>query len=421
MADQLPERKGFSRRTVAKGAAALGAAAAAGAAGYYALSPKKGSEAAPKVRLVIGKDAARSVTVQWAGEDSGKLELRGPGGAVQAFEPLKEERRAYGKVFHLNCVRISGLEPATAYEYRIPGIQGEWTSFKTAAEDCTSALIFPDSQSTDHYATWNRLYQGALSRNPDADFTVNMGDLVDCGAWMQHWEDWFAAVKGGIERVPLAPVMGNHDTYNENANIGEPLVYLAAFAVPETGSRYWNRWYYAFDSGPVHYIVLNTQWREADVFRKGLLPEMKAWFREEAAKTEKPWTVVMMHRNAIHYNIKGRKATPDLFSAEGRELMPLFDEAGVDLVLTAHLHTYRNRGHIRGFKRDAKGPLYILTGVAGNIRYPDFWIGNPLDEYVAPQPETDNYLRVDADAKQLRIRCFLPDGTQIDESVLEKA
>lgn len=98
--------------------------------------------------------------------------------------------------------------------------------------------------------------------------------------------------------------------------------------------------------------------------------------------------------------------------------MPLFDEAGIDLVLSAHLHTYRNRGHIKNFRRDAAGPLYILTGVAGNVRYPGLWVDHALDEFVAPQPETDNYLTLDAGEDALIIRCFLPDGTKIDETAV---
>ena len=100
--------------------------------------------------------------------------------------------------------------------------------------------------------------------------------------------------------------------------------------------------------------------------------------------------------------------------------MSLFDAERVDLVLSAHLHTYRNRGHIKNFRRDAAGPLYILTGVAGNVRYPGLWVDHALDKFVAPQPETDNYLTLDAGGDSLTIRCFLPDGTKIDEAVLKK-
>lgn len=103
------------------------------------------------------------------------------------------------------------------------------------------------------------------------------------------------------------------------------------------------------------------------------------------------------------------------FSAEGRLWMPLFDQYGVDAVLSAHLHTYRDRGHIKNFQRDKSGPLYIITGVAGNVRYPSLWKQHSLDEYVAPQPETDNYMTLEATADSLTFRSFLPDGQLLEE------
>ena len=100
--------------------------------------------------------------------------------------------------------------------------------------------------------------------------------------------------------------------------------------------------------------------------------------------------------------------------------MPLFDEYGIDVVLTAHLHTYRNRGNIYNFERDKRGPLYILTGVAGNVRYPDLWANHPLDVMIAPQPETDNYMTLEATGNTLRLAAFLPDGKQIDKVEIKK-
>ena len=100
--------------------------------------------------------------------------------------------------------------------------------------------------------------------------------------------------------------------------------------------------------------------------------------------------------------------------------MPVFDALGIDLVLTAHLHTYRNRGHIEAFRRSPKGSVYILTGVAGDVRYPNLWVDHALDEAVAPQPETDNYLVLEAKDAQLVVECFLPDGTRIDRVEMVK-
>ena len=128
-----------------------------------------------------------------------------------------------------------------------------------------------------------------------------------------------------------------------------------------------------------------------------------------------------MHKDVLQYGFLTRK-TPrsEGFSREGKIFMPLFDKYNVDAVLTAHMHTYRNRGRIYDFKRDTKGPLYILTGVAGDVRYPNLWKRHALDEAIAPQPETDNYMVMEAGEDSIKFSCFLPDGTKIDETEVRK-
>ena len=100
--------------------------------------------------------------------------------------------------------------------------------------------------------------------------------------------------------------------------------------------------------------------------------------------------------------------------------MPIFDKFHTDLVLTAHLHTYRNHGHIKNFEDSTDGPYYVLTGVAGDVRYPNLWLPHALDKKTAPQPETDNYLTLEADEMHLLLKCFLPDGSCIDTIELKK-
>ena len=100
--------------------------------------------------------------------------------------------------------------------------------------------------------------------------------------------------------------------------------------------------------------------------------------------------------------------------------MPLFEELKFDAVFTAHLHTYRNRGRLKNFRADDTGTLYILTGLAGDVRYSNLWIDHALDKVIAPQPEIDNYLTLEVDEKNLLVKCFLHDGTQLDEFILQK-
>jgi len=43
-----------------------------------------------------------------------------------------------------------------------------------------------------------------------------------------------------------------------------------------------------------------------------------------------------------------------------------------------------------------------------------------FDKVIAPQPETDNYITPDVDAKNLTVKCFSPNGRPIDEVTLKK-
>ena len=98
----------------------------------------------------------------------------------------------------------------------------------------------------------------------------------------------------------------------------------------------------------------------------------------------------------------------------------IFDEYGIDLVLSAHLHTYRNREHIQNFQRATQGPFYLLTGLAGNVQYPNLWARHSLDVKIAPQPETENYIILEKKENSLHLTSYLPDGNVIDEVEIKK-
>lgn len=61
-----------------------------------------------------------------------------------------------------------------------------------------------------------------------------------------------------------------------------------------------------------------------------------------------------------------------------------------------------------------------MAGLSGDVRYPDLWRDHALDERVLPQPETDNYMTLDAAPDRLVFRAYLPDGTSVDEAILDK-
>ena len=365
------------------------------------------------LRQIITADVARERVIMWQAENApinAAVEYRLKGRTETAKTPAAEEFFTDdGELNKQYAARLTGLVPGQDYEYRVcaDDAASEWYSLRAADDGAFCCLLFPDSQD-------------AFRRNSQAAFFANLGDIVDNGEDSSQWRAWFRAVADFAPNIPFVPVMGNHETYDRQWQVRLPEAYLRYFVVPSNESRDFARYYYSFDYGAAHFIVLNTQWEETENFKAGLREEQMAWLRRDAQNNGKKWKIALLHKDVLQYRIHNRPERQEGFSDVGEYFMPLFDELGIDVVFTAHLHTYRNRGRIFDFRRADHGPLYILTGIAGNVRYPGLWIDHALDETIAPQPETDNYLTLDVTSNCLSIKCFLPDGTAIDSAELQK-
>lgn len=377
------------------------------------------------VRQIITAESKTSRTIMWQSEvteNGAFVEYRIKGTEqIKSDSATNEQFNEDKATTYLHAVTLTNLTANTKYEYRVGygDKRSEWHALATAGSGQFKAIIFPDSQSND-YRGWEKLAQAAGKANQDAAFFINMGDLVDNGEDHTQWRAWFDSLQGMIDKIPVAPLLGNHETYDLNWKVRMPTAYLNLFSLPANGNQERKNQYYSYDYGDVHFIVLNTQMAEMEEFQPGLLEEETEWFKNDITKTDKKWKVVLMHKDVLTYAFKNRMDRQAGISDIGQAFMPLFDEYGVDVVLTAHLHTYRNRGHIENFERNARGPLYILTGVAGNVRYPELWADHSLDVTVAPQPETDNYMTLVATGNTLRLEAFLPDGKQIDKVEIKK-
>ena len=384
------------------------------------------------IRQIVAKDNSTSRTIMWQSDSSepdAVIEYRLVGS--DDIKTLSATDTAFtddGSMTYIHEGTIIDLTPDTKYEYRIgysTDRRSDWYPLETAGAGEYEVLIYPDSQSGD-YSGWEQLVKNSADRNPNAALYISMGDLVDNGEQAYQWRTWLDSIKPLSARIPLAPTLGNHEMYTLDWKMREPRAYLNYFDVPSNGNTTFDRHYYSYDYGDVHYVVLDTQLYESthednhDVHHPDLYDVQVQWLRQDLASNTKKWTVVLMHRDPFQYAFNRPGASRAAgFDEEGVLFMPIFDEFNVDLVLSAHLHSYRNRGHVRNFERDASGPLYILTGIAGDARRPN-WQQHPLDVYVAPDREKNNYMTMTVTPNRLVVRAFLADGTQIDESVIEK-
>lgn len=368
------------------------------------------------LRQIVTKDISTARLIMWQVEEP----LKNPAVEVRTSDATKiftvtdlsfnddgKENIQYAAQIELgDAYRIIDGDEATA-----------WHELKNLSGDEFTAIIFPDSQCGGGYGTWGEVARGAFERNPDAIFFANLGDLVDNGEDSFQWEDWLTQINDFAPQIPFAPVMGNHETYSREWSVREPVAYLNYFATPDNGDENFSRQFYSFDCGAAHFAIINTQW---DELGEEIIDAQKSWLRADMLATDKPWKIVFAHRDVLQYRINGRPELREGFSDVGGIFMPEFESLGVDAVFTAHLHTYRNRGRLKNFREDESGTLYILTGLSGNVRYNGLWLEHALDKVIAPQPETDNYLTLTVDDETLTVKCFLPNGEQIDETILRK-
>ncbi len=364
--------------------------------------------------IIFQGDKKRAYSLEWKLEEGGSQQQAA---VDSSFQDGKDEHIQY-------TGKLQGLAPGSRYRYRIvtPEAKGAWHSLRTDdGKKGFTALIFPDSQSSD-YSGWQRLAKLAFARNPEAALAINMGDQVDNGEDGRQWQEWFKGVAPFSGQLPLATLDGNHETYTLDWKVRLPKAYLGFFDYP-LGLQGYEDQFYSFDYGPVHFTALDTNFKELEQLQPRLWEEELRWLEEDLARSQAKWKVVLMHKDIMIYGFSpesGRPPTKTRIVDIGERLMPIFEKHKVDLVLTAHLHTYRRRVPLKLSGPAPDGIPYVITGVAGSVRYAKLWGDYELDAGRAPQPETCNYLTLQASPDALLLQAFLEDGKEFDRLELKK-
>lgn len=283
-----------------------------------------------------------SAIIVWTTGEGGPSEVRfgtaGPSTSVSAVseffvEPTipGEESRSY----YVHIAQLQDLVPGTRYEYTIETAGEELTSghglsFRTdggPGESELSILVFGDSGDR---ANSQQLGIRNAMLNRGFDIALHTGDIAYTDGTYQQLEDYFFAVYEEIaSRVPFYPSLGNHGYQTLDA---QP--YLDAFRLPEnaTLAEPLER-YYSFDFGPAHFVALDTEIWAGFRGSASAVDEMAAWLEEDLASTMQDWTVVYFHRPA--YSSSNIPVALDL-----QRIMPVLEQAGVDIIFTGHDHLY---------------------------------------------------------------------------------
>ncbi|SHK63768.1 Purple acid Phosphatase, N-terminal domain [Selenomonas ruminantium] len=379
------------------------------------------------LRQLITSDPRTSRTIMWQSKtplDECRLQYQAGNAPMESLpvscNSLNEDRVTN----YYYTAWLKDLIPATTYRYRIwqGNISTDWHEFSTAPADITdfSALIFCDSQCGHTYDSWGNAFRTAWQRHADAHFFAIVGDLVDNGQQEWQWQHFFAAIQGILPQHLFVPVMGNHECYSLIWKFCRPRRYELSYNLPANGSPELQNYFYSYDYGPVHFIVLNTQMLELKDIHPDILDKQKAWLRQDAKNHHAKWQVVLMHKDILAYDeYQEVSKTMMSISDAGHAFMPIFDELGIDLVLTGHMHTYRNRGHIRHLEPADKGPVYIMSGPIGNQQY-TVPADKKFDRSAIYQPTPENYLLLRASNEKLSVTCYTVNGEFVETYEISK-
>lgn len=264
-------------------------------------------------------------------------------------------RRPIGR---LHRVRIAGLKPGTAYRYRVMQesvlleesnrriLFGEGYGNDILNHECHKAVTLDPTKEKIRFSVVNDLHeQDSVFRLLYKDVKPGMYDFVcfngDMTSKIDAESDLFRHYLSSASRLfaadtPLYVARGNHE------NRGSFAIHWRDYFPSLSG-----RTYFAFRQGPAYFIVLDSgedkpdsDIRNLNVIRSDDLRREEArWLKRVVRSPEfkaAPLHIVFSHMPPQPGGWHGEDEVSRLF-------VPVLNEAGIDLMLAAHIHAHAFR------------------------------------------------------------------------------
>lgn len=242
---------------------------------------------------------------------------------------------------HIFSYTIGNLKPNQKIYYQVNVDNQEFSnSFFTAPADSSKLLsIYAIGDTRTHPDVYNKVASQLMAdveKQPDQHQTLvfHLGDAVSYGADEKDWDQQYFAQKHEdindlLSSMPIMMVIGNHDidTAEENKEKSGKL-----FRKYFPYNYYNEHFYYSFDYGPIHVTALD-QYSPGVKYDKD--SQQYQWLKNDLAGSDKEWKIMIFHKPA--YSAKGGH---DDSKTTKEDLVPLFEEYDVDLVLQGHNHYY---------------------------------------------------------------------------------
>ncbi|KAG9445704.1 hypothetical protein H6P81_011832 [Aristolochia fimbriata] len=285
----------------------------------------------------------------------------------------------------IHHVRLTGLKPNTKYYYRcgdpsIPAmsdvhsfttmpISGPKSYPKRIAIVGDLGLTYNTTSTINHLqsnkpelvllvgdVTYANLY---LTNGTGSDcYSCSFSQTPIHETYQPRWDYWGRFMEPLISEIPIMVVEGNHEIELQAGNKSF-VAYSSRFAFPSHESGSSSTFYYSFNAGGVHFIMLGAY---ISYYKKG---DQYKWLEKDLARVDRsvtPWLVATWHPPWYNsYNAHYREA--ECMRVEMEELLYSY---GVDIVFNGHVHAYERSNRVYNYTLDPCGPVYITIGDGGN-------------------------------------------------------
>lgn len=285
----------------------------------------------------------------------------------------------------IHHVRLIGLKPGTQYFYRcgdpsIPSMSGTHV-FRTMPVSGPRSYPKRIAMVGDLGLTYNTTSTVDHMRSNKPDLVVLVGDVTyanlyltngtgsDCYAcsfpktpihetYQPRWDYWGRFMEPMVSEIPIMVVEGNHEIETQVGNKSF-VSYSSRFAFPSEESESFSTFYYSFNAGGIHFIMLGAY---ISYSKSG---EQYKWLERDLARVDRtvtPWLVATWHPPWYStYSAHYREA--ECMRVEMEELLYSY---GVDVVFSGHVHAYERSNRVYNYSLDPCAPLHIVVGDGGN-------------------------------------------------------
>jgi len=299
------------------------------------------------------------------------------------------------------AIPVTGLAPGAQYAY-VPRADGVPLAFDSAfrTDDPDRPFTFLVVGDSGTVGAHQSAVRDRMLSTP-ADLLLHTGDMVyPDGAAEDFDPKFFWPYRDLMRHLVFWPCLGNHDYDTDK---GGP--WRAAFYTPANNPA-GSENYYSFDFGNAHFVVLNSNGNTAPG------GPQYTFLDHDLAESTAAWKFVAFHHTIYSSGHHGSRI--DIRN----NLVPLFDQHGVDVVLMGHDHDYERTLPLRGDQvvEPGAGTVYVTTGGGGGESRP-FETENTFTAY---KEVGFHYTRVAVNGSTLLLQMIREDGAVRDSMTLVK-